>query len=162
MASAKKVIAFFMHLHMVKIREFWKIRKITERRRMPFLLNKCPKLVVPEEVVQDFWENTIGLYEQLEDYKEAVKNWRKEKGYFLSIYYEKRQSWKKVAISRTNFNMIVLKSWIDRERSIWELIWFVKNIFVFWVGNRVWSECSLTFDKWVGYWQFVMKKSLMV
>ena len=40
-ASAKVIIAFFIHLHIVKIRETRQVTKIIERRRMSFLLNKC-------------------------------------------------------------------------------------------------------------------------
>ena len=39
-------------------------------------------------MVQGFWEITIGLYEGMEAYKEAVKNYKKEKGYFLIFYWK--------------------------------------------------------------------------
>ena len=39
-ATEKILIAFFMHLQIIKIREFRKMGKITKRRKMSFLLNK--------------------------------------------------------------------------------------------------------------------------
>ena len=38
-ASAKVIIAFSITLHVVRIREIRKVKNITKRRKLPFLLN---------------------------------------------------------------------------------------------------------------------------
>ena len=40
-AKAKVIIAFFMHLQIVRIRETRKVIKVTIGRKMSFLLMKC-------------------------------------------------------------------------------------------------------------------------
>ena len=43
-ASAKVIIASFIQLQVFKIREAKKVRKLTKKRKMSFLLNKCLNL----------------------------------------------------------------------------------------------------------------------
>ena len=39
--SAKTIIAFFIHMHILKIKETKNMKNITKRRKMSFFLNKC-------------------------------------------------------------------------------------------------------------------------
>ena len=40
-ASSQFIIAFFIQLHIVKIRETKNVKNMTKRRKMSFLLNNC-------------------------------------------------------------------------------------------------------------------------
>ena len=40
-ANAKVIIAFFIHLRIVKVREIRNVKNITKRRKMSFLLISC-------------------------------------------------------------------------------------------------------------------------
>ena len=49
-ASAKVIISFFLHLHIVKIREIRNVKNITTRRKMSFLLKICLNIYIVVEI----------------------------------------------------------------------------------------------------------------
>ena len=60
-------IAFFIHLHIVIMRDVENVRNIIKRRKTSVLLNRCWNIyivicsIVPAEVVNDFGKINVGL-----------------------------------------------------------------------------------------------------